>query len=401
MRLFWVSCLCSSSTFDELFKELKNKPEVSIQHYLALLISGLSNNGIKNTTLCDRQISRGNGRLFWRGYKEQDNNDHIIEYLPFISIPVVSQIVRFCAVIIKLIGYLLRREKPQLVICDVMRFWVSTPALLFGKIFGVKMVGFAADIPQMYLHQYKGNISWIHSLQRKFYSSITTHYDAYIELSSYMDEHINPKNRPMIVVEGLVDSTSVVNHQDRQIERQTSSNNIILMYTGGLYEKYGVKMLIDAVASRKDSKIELWLLGKGELEEYLSTLNNANIKYFGYCPHDKVVTMQQQADFLINPRFSNEDYTKYSFPSKIMEYLVSGTPVISTRLKGIPDVYFNYIIPIEEETVEGLSVVLDQILQMDTDELNTLGNKGRDFVLKNKNNSVQAKRIVDWLETLE
>ncbi|SNU03301.1 Glycosyltransferase involved in cell wall bisynthesis [Prevotellaceae bacterium MN60] len=296
---------------------------------------------------------------------------------------------------------MLRREKPQLVICDVMRFWVSTPALLFGKIFGVKMVGFAADIPQMYLHQYKGNISWIHSLQRKFYSSITTHYDAYIELSSYMDEHINPKNRPMIVVEGLVDSTSVVNHQDRQIERQTSSNNIILMYTGGLYEKYGVKMLIDAVASRKDSKIELWLLGKGELEEYLSTLNNANIKYFGYCPHDKVVTMQQQADFLINPRFSNEDYTKYSFPSKIMEYLVSGTPVISTRLKGIPDVYFNYIIPIEEETVEGLSVVLDQILQMDTDELNTLGNKGRDFVLKNKNNSVQAKRIVDWLETLE
>lgn len=400
MRLFWVSCYCGSNTFDKLFKCLKNKPEVSIQNYLSLLLSGVNYNGVQNTTLSERQISRGQKIIYWKAYKEDLENSDIIEYLPFVTVPVIGQIFRFCAVLFKLINYLLRGEKPQLIICDVMRFWVSTPALLFGKLFGVKMVGFAADIPQMYLHQYKGRVSWIHSLQRKFYSSVTTHYDAYIELSSYMDEHINPHKRPMIVIEGLVDSITIESSQ-KQTKKQHANKNIILMYTGGLYEKYGVKMLIDAVASRTDSKIELWLLGKGELEEYINTLNNENIKFLGYCPHDKVVKMQQQADFLINPRFSNEDYTKFSFPSKIMEYLVSGTPVISTKLKGIPNEYFNYIIPIEEETISGLNDAFDTVLRMSASEYTSLGERGRQFVLQKKNNKIQAMRLISWIEKLK
>ena len=39
--------------------------------------------------------------------------------------------------------------------------------------------------------------------------------------------------------------------------------------------------------------------------------------------------------------------SKYFFPSKMMDYLASGTPTISTKLKGIPEEYFNYCFTIE------------------------------------------------------
>lgn len=396
MKLFWVSCYCGANTFDKLFEILKSKPEVSIQHYLSLLLSGININGVQNITISERQISRGQKPYYWKSYKEELKNGDIVEYLPFLTIPLLGQIIRANAVFFKLLGYLIWGEKPRVIICDVMRFWVSTPALLFGKIFKVKVVGFAADIPQMYFHQYKGKVTWIQSLLRKLYSSITTHYDAYIELSSYMDECINPKKRPKIVIEGIVGSSEESIFKIKN--KEYAHSNKIILYTGGLYEKYGVKMLVDAVAERKDSSIELWLLGKGELETYIQSVSSPNIKFFGYCPHEKVIAMQQDADFLINPRFSNEDYTKYSFPSKIMEYLVSGTPIIGTRLKGIPDDYFDYIIPIEEETISGLNVVFDKILHMTASECEILGKKGKQYVLQQKNNIIQSNRLIDWIE---
>ena len=37
--------------------------------------------------------------------------------------------------------------------------------------------------------------------------------------------------------------------------------------------------------------------------------------------------------------------------SKIFEYMVSGNPVLSTRIKGIPDEYFDYIIPLDSPSI--------------------------------------------------
>ena len=60
------------------------------------------------------------------------------------------------------------------------------------------------------------------------------------------------------------------------------------------------------------------------------------------------------ATLLINPRFSNEEYTKYSFPSKNMEYMASGTPILTTKLPGMPKEYYEYIYLFEEESIEGM-----------------------------------------------
>ena len=61
---------------------------------------------------------------------------------------------------------------------------------------------------------------------------------------------------------------------------------------------------------------------------------------------------------LVNFRSPNEELTKYSFPSKILEYISSGSLVLSTRLLGIPDEYFSYIVPLDQADKEKVKAVI-------------------------------------------
>ena len=45
----------------------------------------------------------------------------------------------------------------------------------------------------------------------------------------------------------------------------------------------------------------------------------------------------------MNPRSADAEYTKYSFPSKTIEYLATGVPVVMNRLPGIPEEYEYFV----------------------------------------------------------
>lgn len=399
MKIVCVSCYCSDQTFSSLFELLTCKPEVSIQNYMSLFLAGLNKNNIDVKCITERQIFNNEKKKVWVGYKEKDNNCEEIVYLPTVTIPVLSQLFRFFYNLYFFLIYFIKNEKPNIMVCDIMRFYTSFPALLVAKLMHIKCVGYAADIPQMYHHQKKKRQTLIKLLLKRIYSSTSIYYDGYILLSEFMNEHINPKGHPYIVVEGLVGETEPP--KMLLLENKRIDNELTLMYSGGLYEKYGVKMLIDAIAGLNDICVKLWLFGKGELVDYITELNNPNIIYCGYKPHSEIIAKQHQADFLINPRFTNEEYTKYSFPSKTMEYLASGTPVISTRIKGIPDEYFKYIIPIKEESIKGIQCVLKEVFSMSKESLIKLGKSSQEFVYKEKNNVVQTARVIDWMKKFE
>ena len=72
--------------------------------------------------------------------------------------------------------------------------------------------------------------------------------------------------------------------------------------------------------------------------------------------------MQQQATLLVNPRKGHEEYTKYSFPSKTMEYMASGTPTIMYKLPGLPIEYEEYLVLLPDNSQETLTAILKQCL---------------------------------------
>ena len=113
--------------------------------------------------------------------------------------------------------------------------------------------------------------------------------------------------------------------------------------------------------------------------------------------NSQIVEKEQEAALLVNPRPTHEEFVKYSFPSKTMEYMASGTPVLTTRLPGMPKEYYPYVDFIEEESADGIAAALRKVLATSDEELFAKGNAARQFVLEGRNNVVQAEKLLTML----
>ena len=125
-----------------------------------------------------------------------------------------------------------------------------------------------------------------------------------------------------------------------------------------------------------------------------------SVVYHGTVLASKIIKIQKYASLLVNPRPVEDEYTKYSFPSKNMEYMVSGTPVLTTDLPGMPQEYKEYVFIIEDYSIEGIKDKLCEIAGMDKKELMKAGQRAREFVLNKKNNIAQARKIVEMIYSL-
>ena len=96
-----------------------------------------------------------------------------------------------------------------------------------------------------------------------------------------------------------------------------------------------------------DSNIYLEIYGQGELENSVreAAQNNDHIRYGGIISRAELQKKYQDADLLLNVRDIKNDVVKLSFPTKFLEYLSSGTPVLTTKFTGGIDFQkFSFII---------------------------------------------------------
>lgn len=220
--------------------------------------------------------------------------------------------------------------------------------------------------------------------------------DSFVLLTKYMAERIDVRGRPWIVTEGIANYNETTPHQKNKIKKDDTK---VILYTGTLHKAYGIMDLLEAFKMIEDSSIRLWICGAGEAQLEVENLanNDSRVKYFGQVSRDFAVELQWESDLLINPRNNKGEYTKFSFPSKIMEYMCSGTPTLIYKLDGIPDQYYDYLLTIEGDTPEGIASSISQAFNKSTDELIEIGEKAKEFVLSNKNHIIQAQRIIELI----
>lgn len=261
------------------------------------------------------------------------------------------------------------------------------PALLMRKIGRYKIVTLCSEVSNF--RRTDGNL--IGKVSRRISSILDNSFDGYILLSKYMNEVTNLKKKPFIVMEGIAQNPLYVENLQKQPA---------IMYAGGLTEDNGILILLDGFLKLRRQDLRLWICGNGPLEDEVKNYakTNQNIIYYGVLPNDSIQRMEQEAELLIAPRFSKNTFTKYSFPSKNIEYMASGTPVVLTRLQGIPDEYFQYVYVLENETTEGICSLIKEFLDTSSEDKRRFGERAKQFVLKNKNEEIQGKKILSFVQ---
>lgn len=227
----------------------------------------------------------------------------------------------------------------------------------------------------------------------KKFNNLLKYVDSYVLITKQMKDMLDIGDKPYIVLEGIVDGTSYSNTS------YTRKNEVkSITYTGTLNRKFGIEKLVNAFSQIENDNIVLNICGMGDSVDFIKKAMefDKRIIYLGQMTNEEAIDLQLKSTILINPRTNDDNFTKYSFPYKTMEYLSSGRPVIANKLHGIPDDYDDYIYYFEND-IDSLKWKIIDVLNLSDKVRDEFGQKAKEYVMQNKNAKIAGQRIYKML----
>jgi glycosyltransferase involved in cell wall biosynthesis len=271
-------------------------------------------------------------------------------------------------------------------------------AFMIRKLYGVPFYVFIPDLPS-YMDMGMNRSKLLKGLKKVdayiIDRLIAASSGVFVTSQHMVKDSLVWSDKKYLVVEGISNSSALAVESGSSLPERKN----IIFYAGGLNKAYGIVQLIEGfIESGVDA--ELWLCGRGELEGYISEISSKYpaVKYLGFLSASEVERIQSSASCLVLSRSPEHAYTRYSFPSKLLEYLVSGVPILTTRLAGIPDEYFEFLNVIEDSTSGGVSAALKRFFAADQQFLLKKAACGRIWVSETKSSFAVGQKIVDFME---
>lgn len=321
----------------------------------------------------------------------------------FFNITVIKEIFRYLALLRPLKKWMNRQSKlgKVVVIYSVQNLWLSAVKILKKHNQDIHICLIVPDLPD-YMSMSRDGF-WLNRLYKKYSIHKCRQNMKYIDSFVFLTEHMKDyfqTDKPFVVIEGIVPDDESI-EEKIGIPNKSDSNQKMktVLYTGSLEKAYGVLDLVTAFLTIKSEDYRLIICGEGEAKKDILQAADTDhrIRYMGMLGHADILKLQKESTVLINPRKNRDEYTKYSFPSKILEYLSSGTPVIAYKLDGIPKEYDDFIYYMNGDRIEDIAGRIIEVCEKSQEERNEFGRKACSFVRVNKNSLVQVKKITEMI----
>lgn len=385
MHIIYAVTTCSDKVYKQLFSHVAVKPAFQSQKYHRLLIEGLAA-GAQVDVVANPPVNRSVlDSAFVRLPKEMEGGA-CYRYIPAIRNPAVKALFVGLGTFFKT---LFLAKKDSAVIVDGLNRITALAGMMAARLRGCQCIGIVTDLPDML-----GGSSF----SKKLANFVIGHCTGYILLTEAMNDYLNKTGKPYVILEGHSDIT--MRQRIPAMEKKTSPR--VCFYAGGVSKQYGLGNLVEGFRKANLENARLHIYGPGDYVEELKQVaeQDDRVFYGGMLLNTEIVDKEMEATLLVNPRPTDEEYVKYSFPSKTMEYMASGTPVLTTVLPGMPKEYHPYVYLLEEESAEGIAAMLEKVLAQSDETLFQKGAEARSFILDRKNNVIQAQKILEMLKEM-
>lgn len=396
MKILYFGSLCDKQLFN---KKLQQKQPFFIAQYSyeQALCCELE----KDKDICIEYVT-----IYQTSYFPKDNfcinnfgrQNKKYKLLAFLNLPFLRELSYFFSTIFRIVCWAVkyRKDKKKCIYSSMHFTPVSLGIVLVANLFHLKKIVTFTDLP---LFTYKKS----RVAEMPFYKRVVMGpyirltkwlqgaYDGYVLFTENMNKVVNKSSKPNCIVEGIFNSSNI------NLKEPLCKKNAIA-HAGTLSHLVGIKNILE-VHHRLKTPVELWLMGDGDMVEEISQWrkNDKSLIYYGFLPREQVFEKLKTARLLLVLRDPADEYTQYSFPSKFFEYMVSGTPVFTTCLSGIPKEYYNYLYCTKSTDLGVVATQVEAVLKKPDEELIRLGKKAQNFILKEKNAKVQAAKIRDFL----
>ncbi len=223
-----------------------------------------------------------------------------------------------------------------------------------------------------------------HQIRRTRLSTLVRFAEAFVYRKAASVSANNPALRDYVIEHGGKASSVLVHLPPLDLVRFKSSNLSprdlreglgisrnarVILYMGTFFYFSGLDEVLERLAHFKSSDWVLVLVGGGEerlnLERLVEDLELApKVKFTGFVDFDSLSSYLKIADVAINP-MRILAVSNYALPNKVLQYLASGVPVVSTRLAGLRSLVGEPCVSFAESPANVADLALEVLEQSD------------------------------------
>lgn len=177
------------------------------------------------------------------------------------------------------------------------------------------------------------------------------------------------------------------------------SSTFTMVFAGRLNNDNGIELMLQAIQRLPNAELRMVIAGSGPLSDRvkMAAEKDPRITYLGMISHSEVATLYQGAQLLMCIRITKQLNTGYFFPSKLIECLATGVPVLTTRVAGGSFDPAEYAYVVDEESAQGVAARILEIVQNDAALNFAKGKKAQLFISENMTWSKQCLKISRFL----
>jgi glycosyltransferase involved in cell wall biosynthesis len=268
---------------------------------------------------------------------------------------------------------------------DSLNVGCGKAALALGKKIHTPVVAIVTDNPK--------NLAKVHRIYTKAVFSAVKKSDAVLALSEGLLKAFSCAGKPHLVFEGIV--------EEPISKKGPYLSGTYFYFAGALKERYGILNLIRAYQKNQPA-YDLVIAGHAEENQTLKEMcqSQSRIHFVGQLSKEDNATMEQNAALLINPRPYEKVLDEESVPSKLLEYLASGAPILSTKHSVLQQLFPNDINWIEGTSAEDISSWLSNHLGDDKKLAGLKPNASHDRLMSLYGYSAIGKKVHALIERL-
>lgn len=172
-----------------------------------------------------------------------------------------------------------------------------------------------------------------------------------------------------------------------------------LLYTGALDQWGGIRQLLDAFQRVRVPNAKLVVVGWSQWPAILRRLESTpGVEYRGRVNEATLLQLAEEAAVLVNPRPLRTPGNQMNFPSKLLEYLTYGRPVVTTMTPGVAPCYADITIPANSDSPDDLAAAIERALSLSYADRVELARRVEHFLATSRLWSIQADRLWNFVK---
>jgi len=335
--------------------------------------------------------------LFQRGEWVTVGDDIRVWLVPFLNLPILRQLTVGLTVGASIAREAWKHRHQRVVVCTLN---LSEPPGLFtwlaARLAGARLTAYITDI------NVPGHLvpnTWPRRAIFWLQQRLLPRFDALIVVSERIAQDFAP-GVPAVRVEGGVTAGMLNLGRDRLSVPPAKGSPFTVVAAGSLDAYNGIQEMVDAMAHIDGNGYRLRIAGAGPLAHVVQAAaqRDPRIEFCGYLRFDQVLDLYASADAVVNMRITGRLNTLYCFPSKMMECLVTGIPLITTCPAHVREEFSEFVYMLEEESPQALARKVAEVAALPAADLRARAQAAWRFMTAERTWERQGHRIVSFLQ---